>query len=179
MFKILCLGASKHYEKGYIFPAGKMTKLLLYIKKGAVRNYYHLSDTEITVSICCDGEFASSFEFPNIILNSSHLEALEPLDVIEAPKDKLLRAYANDPMLEHFGRLWAEYQLGTLIKNYQMLSLKGSSDRYNLFLKWYPHLEGRVPLKYIAALLKIDQATLSRVRGKRNQLNLVPEAFFE
>jgi hypothetical protein len=166
--RVLNLGIQKSYEKGHLFTDTRSQKPLLFLKRGTVRNFYRMEDLEMTVFISSEGDFISTSDFFNNFLTPTYLEALEPLEVVEVNKEKLMHAYLADPSLEQFGRLFAEYQFTLLARNYQMLCMKSANDRYNYFLKWYPHLAGRISLKYIAALLKMDQATLSRVRGKKN-----------
>ena len=165
--RVLRLGVKKSYPRGRLFLDGHTSSnLLLFVQKGAMRNFFCLEGLELTYWISIEGDFSCTVNFFTRTPGETFLEALEPLEVIEVKRDQLLLAYQHDPTLEHFGRLLAEHQLGILERNYLIISEKSAWERYQLFLKWYPQLNGRVPLKYVASLLRLDQGTLSRVRGK-------------
>ena len=166
--QVLSLGVKRTYKRGYLFMEGHASaNLLIFVQKGVVRNFFLLEGAELTSCVSIENEFACSLNFFTGTSEETFLEALEPLEVIEIRRDQLHLAYQRTPALEHFGRLLAEYQLGIFERNYLIISEKSAWKRYHLFLGWYPHLDGRVPLKYIASLLKLDQATLSRARGRR------------
>ncbi len=166
--QVLSLGATKHYDRGHLFFDTMLAvNPLLYIRKGVVRNFYRLDDLEMTNCISVEGEFACTDSFFSGVSGNTFLKAVDAIEVIEIKRDVLHEAYRDYPFLERFGRLLAESHLRVMERNCLIISTKSALERYQLFLKWYPHLNGRIPLKYVASLLNLDQATLSRVRGKK------------
>ncbi len=178
--RILSLGTPQVYARGHLFfETTHKPAPLLFIKKGVVRNFYRPDEVETTHWISAEGEFSCTQSFFSHSLGCTSLEVLEAAEVIEIRRETLDMAYRDDPSLEQFGRLLAEYYVRILARNYRMLGTKSAAERYHLFCRWYPHLDGRVALKHIATLLHLDQATLSRVRGKKQrsaQMNAVYEA---
>ncbi len=173
--RVLSLGVKKTYKRGHLFMDGPTSaNLLLFVQKGAMRSYFTRADYTLTYWISIENEFSCAVNFFTGDSGQTFLEAIEPLEVVELKRDQLHLAYQQDPIMENFGRLLAENQLRILERNYLMICEKSAAKRYNLFLNSYPHLNGRVHLKYIASLLKMDQATLSRVRGKNNGLKADP-----
>ncbi len=169
--RVLNLGVKKTYKRGHLFMDGpSSSNLLLFVQKGAMRSYFSHAEYDLTYWINVENEFSCTLNFFTGDSGQTFLEAIEPLEVVEIKRDQLQQAYLVDPTIDQFGRLLAESQLRVLQRNYQMICEKSAAKRYNLFLDAYPHLNGRVHLKYIASLLKMDQATLSRVRGKNNGL---------
>jgi hypothetical protein len=47
--------------------------------------------------------------------------------------------------------------------------IPSATKKYELFLKNYGHLMGRIPLKYIASFPGMTLETLSRIRGRQNK----------
>ncbi len=162
----LQLGVRKTYQRGDIFLDNPVSASLFFVEKGAVRNFLRIQDLELTYWINIEGEFSCTMNFFSGTSVNTFLEALEPLEVIEIRRDLLHLAYQNNPRMEHFGRLLVEYQMKVLECNYLIISEKPAWKRYQMFLECYPQLNGRVSLKYVASLLQLDQATLSRARAK-------------
>lgn len=168
--RVLNLGVKKTYKRGHLFmDSPTSSNLLLFLQKGATRNFFRAGDLDLTYWISIENEFTCTVNFFTGTPGETYLEALETLEVVEVKRDQLHLAYQQEPLLEHFGRLLAEHQLRILERNYLMISEKSASKRYHLFEDSYPHLNGRVSQKYVASLLKMDQATLSRVRRKDNR----------
>ncbi len=169
--QILNLGTRRTYKRGHLFSDSLSPVNLFYVRKGAMRNFSCVDECELTYWINVENEFSCAVNFFTGTTNETFLEAIETSEVIELRRDQLLQAYLNDPAVEHFGRLLAEYQLRVLEHNHLISSDKNAFNRYNMFLDCYPHLNGRVPLKYIASLLNLDPATLSRVRARMQHSN--------
>ncbi len=170
LHEVLSLGRPKNYHQGHLFGEKKHgTSVLIFIRKGAIRIFTKVESGEITHSISVEDEFCCSNSFFSDVPVSAQLEALESVDVIEIHREKLHDLYIRQPETLQFGRFLAEAQMHIVESNYQIISQKSATERYRLFQQFYPHINGRFPLKHIASWLQIDQATLSRVRSKKKR----------
>ncbi len=139
---------------------------LYFLESGTIRTYYFDKEKEITSWFYVEGQFFTSWY--------SYYSQQASFEFIESSSDcviyrisylqyqQLLKAF---PAFEHFGRLLAEEQLAFLdqySKGYLFLSAK---ERYQLLTSYFPDIELRVKLGYIASFLGISQETLSRIRS--------------
>ncbi|MEO6039186.1 MAG: Crp/Fnr family transcriptional regulator [Saprospiraceae bacterium] len=165
--RVLRIGVKKIYNRGHRFINGQSpANLLFFVQKGAIRNCLRQEEFELTFWIGIEQDFFCTIGFFSGTAAENFLEVMETLEVVEIKRDQLQQAYLQDPGLERFGRLLAEYQLQVLERNHRLIREKSALKRYHLFLDSYPQLNGRVHQKYLASLLNLDQATLSRVRRK-------------
>lgn len=77
---------------------------------------------------------------------------------------KLMDTY---PEFQKLGRLIAEEQLAFVdyySRGYMFMSAK---ERYDLLLTFFPDIELRIKLGYIASFLGVSQETLSRIRSNK------------
>ena len=77
---------------------------------------------------------------------------------------KLIHEYRQ---FEGFARLLAEEQItftDQFFKGYMFLS---AMEKYQLLLQYFPDIELRVKLTYIASFLGISRETLSRIRAQK------------
>ncbi len=169
--EVLALGLRKQYKKGQLFKdTPTLMTPLYYIEKGVIISLSPVEEGYTTYWISTEHEFVfhNSFFMPEPVPDPMILEAIENLEVIEIRRDVLYQAYQTQPLLMEFGRLLAEYKMNCLETTNKIISNKSALKRYQLFQQLMPQINGRVPLKHIAHWLQMDQATLSRVRNKRN-----------
>ncbi|MEH2111014.1 MAG: hypothetical protein V7K39_00360 [Nostoc sp.] len=82
--------------------------------------------------------------------------------------------YKKDPVWDKLGRLLIEdyyIRFRERLISFQTLT---ATERYNELLQRHPDIENQVQLGYIASYLGIDIATLSRLRTRRKNRQLIP-----
>jgi CRP/FNR family transcriptional regulator, anaerobic regulatory protein len=169
---LLPLGKLKQYPRNKVLvDCGDRCNKLYYIQKGVVRLFYRDGDFDLTIWIASDDQFMA---IPSLFFNvpgPNGVQVLEEAEIVEIDRDTLNQAYQSDPAVERCGRLLAEHHIFVFERFHLMLHTKNAADRYVDFQRYFPNLNSRIPLKYIASFLKMEQATLSRVRaGKSRRL---------
>jgi CRP-like cAMP-binding protein len=95
-----------------------------------------------------------------------YIEAIEPSVVLQIKHEDLLYLYINYHKFDRNFRIITERKL----IDYQNRILQNISstadDRYEAFLKQYPHLINRLPNTQIASYLGITPEFLSKIRKK-------------
>jgi CRP-like cAMP-binding protein len=79
----------------------------------------------------------------------------------------LQKLYKEHIEINALGRVITEKYLYFLEVELYNLRKQNAEDKYNFFLKHYPHILQICPLKYIASYLGITVETLSRIRAKQ------------
>jgi CRP-like cAMP-binding protein len=88
------------------------------------------------------------------------LEDCELLGITLADREKL---GAELWKYEHFLQVKANLGYVSLQKRLQLMIMGSAKDRYEHFIRQYPHLVSRVPKTYIASYLGVSRETLSRL----------------
>lgn len=149
-----------------IIKKNEVNNNVYFISKGMVRAYYYKSEKEIIDWFAVEGRF-----FGNIHSDTKKSPGFDRYKTVE----KTILLKANYLMFEN---LFASYPNveklvnNVILKNYidyveRVHSYKGlsSTDKYILFVKKYPTIANRVPLRYLANYLSIAPETLSRIRA--------------
>jgi len=141
---------------------------LYFIEKGTFRTFYTHQDKEISSWFYKQNQWMTAWHSFYLQQPSfEYIEALEDsvvyaIDIFQ--HKKLIKQF---PAFANFARSLAEKQLAFLdsyFKGYMFMSAK---ERYDVLLAFFPDVELRVKLRYIATHLGISQETLSRIRKKR------------
>ena len=68
---------------------------------------------------------------------------------------------------QKFGRLVAESLFVSMLQKLTAFYTETAHERYDSFLKTYPHLQERLPQYVIASYVGIKPQSLSRIRAQR------------
>ncbi|AVP62430.1 Crp/Fnr family transcriptional regulator [Clostridium sporogenes] len=151
--------------KHIVLLEGIKSKNLYFMISGVVRGYYideHGND--ITKCFSSENEFFSSEGLRTASISSFTIECLEHCQCIKLPYVLVYKIIKED---ENLNNIFIKYYLQEVEKlenRVKNSALMNAEERYINFCKQYPHLHGRVELKYIASYIGIRAASLSRIR---------------
>lgn len=140
---------------------------LYFLEKGIVRSYYEHKLEEVTSWIYNEGHFVSSWH--SFYLQQKSFETLETLEdcvlysISFSNYQKLMNKHHD---FERFARLLAESQIAYLDFFFKGFMIMSAKERYLQLLKYFPDIELRVQVGYIASLLGVTRETLSRIRSE-------------
>ena len=156
------------YRAGsYILKAGQVCDRACMVASGLVRSYYIREDKEITSRFMDEGYIATSWiSFYTQKPGNEFIQALEDTVILSIDYVDIQRLYVDYPEFNTIGRKQLEYTFFLAEQRTQMLRKHTAEEKYQFFLDNHPLLMQRVPLRQIATYLGMDEATLSRVRGK-------------
>lgn len=160
----------KSVKKGqFLVHAGDFCESIYYCETGLFRMFYESEDgTEHIKNFVTDGklftDYRSLLTVEPAILS---IQALEDSRIALFTKVAMEMLYDRHPCWERFGRKLAEELFIAKSRKERELVELTAEERYRLFQKQYPGLEGRIPQYQIAAFLAINPVSLSRIRGKR------------
>lgn len=154
-----------------ILEENRHCRRLYFLEKGIIRSYYEHNLEEVTSWVYNEGQFVSSWH--SFYLQRKSFETLEALEdcicysISFANYQKLMDKHHG---FERFARFIAESQIAHLDLFYKGFMIMSSKERYQQLLRYFPDIELRVQIGYIASLLGISRETLSRIRSEVKKL---------
>lgn len=156
-------------KKEVLLTQNDVCKFIYFVNSGALRAYYSdKQDKETTIMFgVADWWITDMYSFLNQQPALMNLEALENSEVLELSKSDLDRLYIDVPKFERFFRIiiqnaYVREQV-RVIHNLSMTA----EERYEIFMKKYPHIAQRVTQKQIASYLGITPEFLSSIRARK------------
>lgn len=162
--------------KNYVLlEPGQISKNLYFSLEGIMRGVFLSNGKQITSWISFAGDFSCSFiSFNNQVPSQESIVTISDCKLLAMSHDSLQYLYRKDPIWDKLGRLLIEdyyIRFRERLISFQTLT---ATERYNQLLQKQPDIENKVQLGYIASYLGIDTATLSRLRTKRKNRELIP-----
>ena len=156
-------------KKTLLLKEGQFCAYEYFILKGCIRSYYTDENfIEHTIMFAIEGWWTGNLKsFVRNTPSDFSLQAQEDTMVLKLSKPKLEKLYAQVPKFERYFRILLQNRLLATQDRISNHLSSSASERYAQFLKKYPQIEQRVPLKHIASYLGITPTYLSRLR-KRN-----------
>ncbi|MDN3588385.1 Crp/Fnr family transcriptional regulator [Pedobacter aquatilis] len=144
-------------------------KYIFLILEGTVRGFMKHGNKEITTWISKENELVGTIR--NLWEDEAteeYIQAIEPILAIAIPHTMSKELYEKFPIANYVGRKMTEMYYAQAFERGYLIRLQSAERRYKRFLKSYPALIDRVPLKFIASFLGMRLETLSRIRAKIN-----------
>lgn len=161
------LAERRDLNKGeMLIHQGQVSKHLIFVGKGMMRQYYFKNGKEVTEHFSYEGCILMCIESllkqePTRLV----AEALEPATVYLLPYDRLLKLSEDIREINIFYRKVLEFSLITSQIKADSWRFETARERYNLLMKTHPEVIKRAPLSHIASYLLMTPETLSRVRA--------------
>jgi CRP-like cAMP-binding protein len=150
---------------------GQVVKKTFYVTEGCIRSYCRDKEgKEHTLLFAIKGWWISDF----IAIHTDKLatlmvECLTESKVIEFNAKELDGIHARFPEFESYQRHNLERHVVSLQKRILNQLQLSAAERYDLFLKEYPDIEGYTRNYHIASYLGITQQSLSRIRVEKTK----------
>lgn len=156
-------------RKTHLLREGQICRFEYFILKGCLRSYYIDENLiEHTTMFGIEGWWTGNLKsFVRSIPSEFNIEAQENSIVLRFSKTKLDDLYSKVPKFERYFRILLQNRLLATQDRVSNHLSSTAFQRYMQFLKKYPEIEQRVPLKHIASYLGFTATYLSRLRKKR------------
>jgi CRP-like cAMP-binding protein len=154
-------------KKKILLKEGQVCDRVYFVEKGLLRSYYK-DDTgaERTGWIMKELDVVTSpRSFYNREASNEYIETLEPSIVGFISYDEMHWLYKEFIEFNVVGRILNERYNVLAVTRAEELRLNDATTRYQVFVKNYPGLADRVPLRYIASYIGVDEATLYKIRN--------------
>lgn len=159
----------RHFAKGeLILLAGQVERYLSVVLDGLTRHFVITPEGEDkSFDFSFRHEYNSAYDsFIRQEPSRFNIEALRATTLASVPYQALEELYRRYPERNLVGRRAAEEYFIWRQERELSLLLDDAETRYRNLLEQYPHYILEVPLKHLASYLKLQPATLSRIRKK-------------
>lgn len=153
-------------RKEFLVHQGEVCRYKIFVAKGLLRAYTSREDgSEHIMHFSPENTwFTDPESFENGTPGTYTIDALEPSEVILWTKNDLRYLISGIPGLKaYFDKLIYK---GSHTLRQRILSTISSTteEKYEEFIRKYPHIYDRVPLHMVASYLGVTRETLSRIR---------------
>lgn len=158
----------KEYPKKHaLLKEGQTSHHACFVFKGLARAYYIHDGREITSRFMDEGFIITSWiSFYTRQPGYEFIETLEETVLGCMHYNDLQQLFRDIPEFNIIGRKLTEHYFFLAEQRTQMLRKHTAEEKYHFFTEQHPDLLQRIPLKYIATYLGMNEETLSRVRSK-------------
>lgn len=160
--------------KHYLVQPGEICQQVFYVVKGCVRvAIMDRNGDDITCYFAAEGQFVSNYEsFLTGKPSNYALHCLEACELLAIDRQGIQELYARTEQGDRIGRRIAEHLFIDTLERLTSFYSETPEDRYQHFMRQYPHLVQRIPQHYIATYIGVRPQSLSRI--KRRALSPVP-----
>ncbi|TCD08438.1 Crp/Fnr family transcriptional regulator [Pedobacter frigidisoli] len=143
-------------------------KYIFFVLKGTARGYMKEDNKEITTWIAKENELIGNIRnlWDENEPTEEYVQAIEDVVAIAVPHAMSRLLYTNFDIANYIGRKMTQLHYLQACERAYISRLQSAEKRYIRFIKSYPELVNRVPLKHIASFLCMRLETLSRIRSK-------------
>lgn len=161
----------RHMElkrKDYLLKAGRVCRNICFVEEGLLRCFYKRKGHEVSSWFMREGDVIISIEsFYQQKESYESIQALEDCSLYYISYEVLQEIYGKFPEFNFIGRVLTEKYYTLWAQQLYALRMQQASERYQWLMEQHPELILRVPAKYIASYLGIDETTLSRIKGRK------------
>lgn len=159
--------------KEYLLHAGDNSDRLSFIASGLVRIF---SDTpsklgsnekEVCNWFLMEGDIVISVEsFFEQKISQEYIQALEPSVTVSLSREDLEDVYKRFPTFNYHGRILTQHYYVQAIRQLKAIRYKRADDSYKYLQEQFPKLLRRVPSRYLASYLSVNETYLSTLRNR-------------
>lgn len=163
------LDVRQYDKKQMLMVNGKPADRIHFLHSGLVRSFYtDKRDREINGWFAAENDFIPPpYDMPNQQPTLETVDFLEKSVVVWLTRNKLHQLSEHHPVTTALVPLLLNQHLTQYVEWARMFHLYKGEERYDWFMIQYPHIRNRLTLKDIAPFLKLDVATVSRIRKRK------------
>ncbi len=152
-------------KKESVLDSSKVCQNSYFIEKGIMRLYYLKDGKEISEFFCSENEWMNSpRSFMQQKTDFYNIDVVENSVAWRINISDLVYLFDNFPEMERYARMDMGSTFGYVLERVASLRFSTAREKYEHFLKTYPHIYHRIPLGMVASHIGITQETLSRLR---------------
>lgn len=149
---------------------GHVSDKIYFIETGILREFYKVSDTEVTTWLLDAGNWACNIEsYVTQQPSKRSIEAVGKTEVVYIHKSSISDLINDIPALRDFLMLMYESYLLKVDQLNTLFRIRNAEERFLLFEANNQRLVGRVKQKHLASFLGITPSQLSRIRAKNTK----------
>lgn len=153
-------------RRQYLLQEGDICKTYNFVIEGCFRMFMvDEKGTEHIIQFATENWWIADIgSFHAETPSNFYIEALEPSTVLQIKKEDLLNFYVKYPKFDRYFRILVENAFIKMQDRVVQNISSTAEERYQSFLKSYPHLLNRIPQIHIASYIGVTPEFLSKVR---------------
>ena len=160
------LKTRKLHKKDFLLKIGRVSEEIFFINQGLIRCFYLIDDKEVSSWFMKEGDVMISVEsFFKQSISYEAIQAVEDSVVHYITYLELQHLYKNFSEFNFIGRVLTERYYTLSEERLHSIRFKSARKKYAHLMKNHPELILRVPSKYLASYLGINEVTLSKIKG--------------
>ncbi len=154
-------------KRSYLLQAGQLSTHIYFLETGLARCFYDNEEHEINIWFMEGGNVIISVEsFLRQIKSYQYIQALEDCITWSISFTELQTVYKRFPEFNFHRAMLLEKYYVESERRQRILSLHSATERYAQLIEMQPEIVLRLPSKYIASYLNIEEAYFSRIKAK-------------
>ncbi|MDP4150148.1 MAG: cyclic nucleotide-binding domain-containing protein [Bacteroidota bacterium] len=155
-------------KKDYVLRAGQINREIHFIEKGLLWCYSKRDEQDVVSWFMKEGDtIVSVLSFYDQVKSHENIQALEDCELHYISYEELEELYHDFPWFNYIGRVLTIKYLKMFVRQAEGLRGLSAEERYKYMMETQPEIVLRVPTKYMASHLGINEFTLSKIRGKK------------
>lgn len=160
-------------SKEFVLKSGEPADRMSFIAKGLVRIFSDVrskigeAEKEVSSWFLMEGDLAICVEsYFESLPSREFIQALEPVVTVSIPARELEYLYKRYPAFNYHGRKLTERYYVQAIRQLRAIRYKKAEESYAYLQEQFPQLLQRVPSRYLASYLGVNETYLSTLRGR-------------
>ena len=151
-----------------ILRIGEVNSKMYFIKTGLLHCFYYVKEKPVSDFFFFENEVVVSVgSFYKQVPSEGCMEALEESDLYYITKEVYDHCCETYMEFNYIARVFLEKYVQVFHEHAWLIRIHKARERYRIVLSRMPELIRRIPLGPLASWLGMDQAHLSRIRGKK------------
>lgn len=154
-------------KEEYLLKAGEVCTNLYFIRRGLLKCYYIVHNSEVSDWFFGELETVTSVDsFYDQVKSEDFIQALEDCELFYITYKDLIYLYKTFIEFNVIGRVLTNKYLRIWHRQARNIRMLTAEERYLFLLEKQPELIMRVPVRDLASYLDMTRETLSRMRGR-------------
>ena len=161
-------------KKKFLLKAGHVSNIICFIQKGLLRCFQVNDREEVSTWFMKEGDVIISVSsFYEQKISNEYIQALEDTILCYLSYSELMHIYKEYIGFNYNGRTLTEKYHTQWVEYTDAMRRKNARDRYFWMVNKFPELIQRVPSKYLASYLNMNEVTLSRIKGRPRRKKVI------
>lgn len=153
-------------KRSYLLQSGQVSTRIYFLERGLVRCFYDNEEQEINIWFMDKDNVIISVEsFLRQVKSYQYIQALEDCVTWSISYAELQTIYQKFPEFNLHRALLLEQYYVESERRQRILSLKTATDRYARLMEVQPDIILRLPAKYIASYLNINETYYAQIKS--------------
>jgi CRP-like cAMP-binding protein len=157
-------------KKGYLLKSGQICNRDSFVLDGMLKSYFiDQNGKENVIFIAIEGWWATDLDsFYHEKFSDFNIQAIGKSSLLQITRKNFENLITSVPILERYFRVILQNYTVSLQRRITLRASQSAFERYQTFLRQYPIISKKAPLKDIASYLDMSPELLSKIRSGKH-----------